>query len=372
MNWSLYSYSATLIAIVTSVIVAIVRWFHLCHPYDQNPDYFYPSRRFVTGYFFAVLLLTPYLFHWDSPDTWLFTRCFYIIYIPSFGAVALQNYFFIDIRRRIIHYCAIGLIPSILFLPLFILACIGDNYLEDYYTLVSVTAVIVSLFVLTDLTFITTNLFKRIKDFLYGEYSNEDDFPIHFAKGVVFLPLSLWTLSFIVFIADNETVLACLNIILSVVSVGILIFILHPHRTECHSIENTTAKTINNSQGSQSEKLEDIDNIQSNVEMTETMLNQIEKQIRKAVEGQRLFLDSRFKREDLARCIGTNRTYLSIVFRKRFSSFYSYINTLRIEYSIHYQEEHPEANNLEIAIASGFGSVRSYLRIKMLFESREL
>lgn len=88
MNWSLYSYSATLIAIVTSVIVAIVRWFHLCHPYDQNPDYFYPSRRFVTGYFFAVLLLTPYLFHWDSPDTWLFTRCFYIIYIPSFGAVA--------------------------------------------------------------------------------------------------------------------------------------------------------------------------------------------------------------------------------------------------------------------------------------------
>mgnify|MGYP003540735933 FL=1 len=85
MESSLFCYSACLILIVTGLICSVIRWCHMCHPYNQKADYFYPSRKCVTAYFLSTLFLFPYLLHRDSPDTWLFVRCFFILYIPSFG-----------------------------------------------------------------------------------------------------------------------------------------------------------------------------------------------------------------------------------------------------------------------------------------------
>ena len=37
--------------ILSGVICAIVRWFHMCRPFDQRSDYFYPARRQVTFFY---------------------------------------------------------------------------------------------------------------------------------------------------------------------------------------------------------------------------------------------------------------------------------------------------------------------------------
>lgn len=364
----LFHYSSTLIVIITSLYCCIVRNFHLCRPFDKQADYFYPSRKIICWYFLVILFLVPYLFHLESLDTWLFFRCFYILYLPSFGSVVLRNYFFINVRLRIFHYTlSIGL-PVLLLSPLWIIGCDGGDVLRPYYDIVSCVALILSIVVLIDLVLVTTKLMHIIQDYMYGEYSNEEDFPVRFAKSVVFIPLTLWLVSVFVFLTDSRTVYAYFSLFLSFVGITLLVFILHPHRSACKSIEKDMQKSVSSDIAIEEIGLFPLEN----VEITEELANQIEQQIRSVVEGRQLYLDPRFKRDELAKIVGTNRTYLSIVFRQRFNSFYNYINTLRIEYSIRFQQDHPECSRLEIAHASGFGSLRSYFRVKMLYDAGKL
>ena len=51
-DYMLYA-DACLAYMVTAVVCAVIRWRHMCHPYDEQADYFYPARRQVT-FFYAV------------------------------------------------------------------------------------------------------------------------------------------------------------------------------------------------------------------------------------------------------------------------------------------------------------------------------
>ena len=66
----------------------------------------------------------------------------------------------------------------------------------------------------------------------------------------------------------------------------------------------------------------------------------------------------------LAKRLGTNRTYLTIVFRERFSSFYYYINSLPLAHADRLIAQNPGISLGELATCSGFGSVRTYNRVK--------
>ena len=41
--------------VVTSLVIATVRWFHMCRPYDRNPKYFYPGRKATTIIYLSAL-----------------------------------------------------------------------------------------------------------------------------------------------------------------------------------------------------------------------------------------------------------------------------------------------------------------------------
>ncbi|HBH21647.1 MAG TPA: hypothetical protein DDX33_06830, partial [Rikenellaceae bacterium] len=52
---------ACLVFIVTGVICAALRWFHMCRPYDKEEKYFYPARKFVAAaYLVMSFLQIPY------------------------------------------------------------------------------------------------------------------------------------------------------------------------------------------------------------------------------------------------------------------------------------------------------------------------
>jgi len=87
------------------------------------------------------------------------------------------------------------------------------------------------------------------------------------------------------------------------------------------------------------------------------------------------FLDNTLTIESLARAVGTNRTYLSqsVRIEKRLS-FCEYINNFRIDYAkIYMQGDQPKRDigvvkdnvtisTEELAIISGFGSKRNFVR----------
>ncbi len=86
--------------------------------------------------------------------------------------------------------------------------------------------------------------------------------------------------------------------------------------------------------------------------------------IEKMVENQELYLNKDLTLSDLAKSIGTNRTYLSDYFcNNKHTTFYDYINQLRIEQmAIPLIQQHPEYTLEYIAAESGFKSVSTFRR----------
>lgn len=110
----------------------------------------------------------------------------------------------------------------------------------------------------------------------------------------------------------------------------------------------------------------------SNSDIPEEMIDKVEKDIRKLMSERHLYLDPNLTRAAFATELGINERYLFITLKNRFGSFYSYVNRLRMECAIKYQQNHPDAKNEEVAENSGFGSVRTYYRVKNLYESGDL
>ena len=101
--------------------------------------------------------------------------------------------------------------------------------------------------------------------------------------------------------------------------------------------------------------------------LSDAQLDNMERRIRKLVEGRRMYLNPNLKQEALEKKLGINRSYLSEVFARRFGSFSQYLNTLRMEHSIRYAAEHPNAKQTEVLRRSGFGSEKNYYRLRNIY-----
>lgn len=74
------------------------------------------------------------------------------------------------------------------------------------------------------------------------------------------------------------------------------------------------------------------------------------------------YLQSKLKLNDVAEMIGTNRTYLSHYFNHcKNTTFYAYINTLRLEYALKLMSA-GDFSLKQIAAKSGFTSYSSFHR----------
>lgn len=60
--------------IIVGITCGIIRWCHMCQPYDKQADFFYPARRQVTFYFAATVLQFPYILCPHDADLWFYVR----------------------------------------------------------------------------------------------------------------------------------------------------------------------------------------------------------------------------------------------------------------------------------------------------------
>ena len=368
----LFSVAACFTFILGSLFCSIIRWGHMCRPYDRRADYFYPGRRMVTLTYLASLLLLPYVFHWRSPDTWLFVRVFFLFYMPVFASMAFRSYFFSGRRWRWLRLGLGAFLPGLFLLVLFVFACKGGDSLTRWQEgLVVPITETVCVLLAGYLVYTTFWLMRRIHYYLHGEYSNDEDFPIRFAKGVVFIPLLMLLITWGVYLADNRWLLGCFYLLVTVVAFGILLVILHPQRTGARLVEQemelVTDRVIQENETMVSDEMKEAmaESSRDSGSASSDVLDRLEQELRVLVEEGKLYLKPNLTMTELAVQLKTNRSYLSQLFRYRFhSSFYSYINQLRIRYAIDYARAHPEATRRDIAAMSGFGSVRTMNRAR--------
>lgn len=177
-NIQLYAY-ACLIFIITGVVCGIVRWNHMCRPFNENGDFHYPARRLVSFFYIAIALEFPYVLSPTTPDYWTYVKIFGIIFYPVCMATLFSSYFF---RKRLRDsillktylFSAFALLLSLLAIAL----TMGGHVLTDAGTPLMAAMGGFSLLFSTLSVHITNQLKRTIDKFNTDNYSNVEDFPL--------------------------------------------------------------------------------------------------------------------------------------------------------------------------------------------------
>ena len=233
--------------ILSGVICAVVRWFHMCRPFDQRSDYFYPARRQVTFFYAATALQLPYMLCPGDPGSWFFARSFGILYYPVCFALLYHRFFQMrhlwSKKLSIAYFCS----PFLLLGALFIIVVFHQNdLLLPYKRLWECIMVCVSILLTYRLVKECRWVAKKVASYHTQNYSNESDFPFTFAKNMLYLPavwlIVMWTL----FLLDNQMVKAFIDLIMAAWHVLLLCRILHPSRPVSSKRSIDDMKTIEN------------------------------------------------------------------------------------------------------------------------------
>ena len=231
--------------ILSGVICAIVRWFHMCRPFDQRSDYFYPARRQVTFFYAATALQLPYMLCPGDPGSWFFARSFGILYYPVCFALLYHRFFQMrhlwSNKLSIAYFCS----PFLLLGALFVIVVFHQNdLLLPYKRLWECIMVCVSILLTYRLVKECRWVAKKVESYHTQNYSNESDFPFTFAKSMLYLPavwlIVMWTL----FLLDNQMVKAFIDLIMAAWHVLLLCRILHPSRPVSSKRSIDDMKTI--------------------------------------------------------------------------------------------------------------------------------
>ena len=225
--------------ILSGMICGVVRWFHMCHPFDKwGGDFFYPARRQMTFFYTATALQLPYVLCPGDPGTWLFARSFGILYYPICFTILYHRYFQTDKPWRQWSAVTYFVTPFLLLGGLLFIVFFHQNNLLIPYKLtweiaMGGVSILLSIHLFKECKW----LIKKVDSYHTQNYSNESDFPFAFAKKILHLPalglLMMWTL----FILDNQMVKAYIDLFMATWQVQFLCRILHPNKM-IHSEQN--------------------------------------------------------------------------------------------------------------------------------------
>lgn len=318
----------------------------------------YPARREAAIAFFGVALLFPCVaYPFGTVDTWIFVRCFWILYVPSTASLALKKFFFKEEnpKRTQFRLVLVGGIPVLLSLVLFGYACMGGASLDAGHWLID-TVTVTGALLGTYLIYVLAELVVMMRRTDDEQQCASVAFPRKFGRGITAVCLAGLALAWAVFIADSATMHTVIAASAMFSGMGILITILHPQW-------KPSAKGLALLPAMSTEK-EGRKNL-----LSETQLDILERQIRQLVETEKLFLEPDLTRGTLKERLDINHSYLSEVFSRRFGSLNRYLNTLRMEYALRYAAEHPNIKLTEVARVSGFGSMNTFYRAKKQYEA---
>lgn len=365
-------YSLTVCAFL---FCAVLRMLDLWKSQSRNVDEMYPARKLATVMYLLGAMQFPVVIHPASGDAWLLAQCFWVLYIPMAYSLGIKRFFFGDREYTQLRLWLVGGVPVAFLLGLFAIACLGGNVLAEMSTSILICATVIAVGLAVYQLRVSLWLRRLIINFNHDIYSSDENFPSKFATGITTVASLAIVIAWVVFLLGDRLWLTSFSLFITLIAVGVLVVILHPQR-ECASDkgkveEMKTAARIEFTDGNAPTPTNE-GSEQKQGKLSEQMLDQIEQRIREIVEGQQLYLNPELNRVSLDAMLGINHYYMSQAFALRFGSYYKYVNTLRLDYAAQYAASHPEAKTLEIAYAAGFGSVRSYQRIRKLQEIGEL
>ena len=343
---------AAAVFITTSVVVAAVRWFHMCQPYGRNPRYYYPGRPFVVGIYLNALALIPYALHPESADAWYLARFYFLPVTLLHFILLLYSYFGRVMQLKKWHRPMLyGSLP-VAFALLAVLAVAiwpGDQIGEAaHYALYALGLLLSGLCLVA-----MGQVFRLAKRINEDDFSNPADFPVEQARRWLLLIGINILLCWSGVLSASRGVLAVVMLLLAASAVIFIITALHPNRTR--PMEETEEAAEEGSCPSRQLYQRSLSGQKRSEILTA---------VRTVVEEQQAFLDPHLTLQDVADRSGYNRSYVAGLVKSELGGFFTYVNRLRLQHVEAYLQKNPSATIQEAAEESGFISRKAYYSVK--------
>ena len=348
---------AAMVFITAGLVVAAVRWFHMCRPYDRNPQYYYPGRPFVVGIYVCALLLLPYALRPDSADAWFLAKLYFLPVTLYHFTILLFSYFgnVMQWKKWRVPMFIIGFPVALSLLAAVVLALMPGDQAGRIFSVVFLLLGIIMTAVCLAAMWV---VLRWAGSFDEDEYSNPADFPVTFARKWLGMIGVNVVLCWAGVLFDSPALMAVIMLLFAVSSVLFIITALHPHRNRPVPAEDGDVPAPEAVPAEQSYRRA----------MSEQKHLEILSAICCVMEEEAAFRDPHLTLQDVADRCGYNRSYIAGIIKTDFGGFFTYVNRLRVAHVDAWLQEHPAGTVLEAVEESGFSSRQAYYNVKARLE----
>ena len=361
--------------VVTCLMFAAVRWFHVCPGAKENKSYYHPDRKLLTLFYAVPIILLPYVVNPASHASWLLVKGYYPLTHFFYCAVLLFNYFgkVRQWRRWLSSGIAASVLVSIAAALLLAVSLMPECKINEAWehTLNSII-IAVGLLMTIYCGVAIWQVWQWIHEYSTDNFSNIDDFPLPYARGVIVIPIIHALLIWPMVLLDSPKWLATMQLLLAVFNIFFLISAL-PSKRKGNPLEQMIE---DNREADNEEVLEQTLPTEEHPEIIEQRPKErqmdipeqtrqkIADGIEKALVRQRLYLNPNLRLKEVVDVCGYSQAYVSRVLREQYGGFFDYVNILRCRHVDEYIARHPEVTKEEAIIKSGFKDRQNYYRIK--------
>ena len=361
--------------VVTCLMFAAVRWFHVCPGAKENKSYYHPDRKLLTLFYAVPIILLPYVLNPASHASWLLVKGYYPLTHFFYCAVLLFNYFgkVRQWRRWLSSGIAASVLVSIVAALLLAVSLMPECKINEAWehTLNSII-IAVGLLMTIYCGVAIWQVWQWIHEYSTDNFSNIDDFPLPYARGVIVIPIIHALLIWPMVLLDSPKWLATMQLLLAVFNIFFLIYAL-PSKRKGNPLEQMIE---DNREADNEEVLEQTLPTEEHPEIIEQRPKErqmdipeqtrqkIADGIEKALVRQRLYLNPNLRLKEVVEVCGYSQAYVSRVLREQYGGFFDYVNILRCRHVDEYIARHPEVTKEEAIIKSGFKDRQNYYRIK--------
>lgn len=352
---------AGLVFIVTGLIGGFIRFRHMCRPFSEREEYFYPARKQVTVFYAAVAMLFPYVLAPENAGVWTYVRIWGIIYYPTGFTLLIRRYFDNFGKGNKVMWGVFLSVPT-LFLTALLIALLagGDRWIAEHSQELYVAAGVLSVVLNCMMVWILACLKRMIDHFNTENYSNEEDFPYSFARMMVVMPFAWVAGMWAVFLSGNHWVKFAVDILASLWMVYFLCIILHPQRVKSPKAIDETTRLLERESEEEIKEIEGRRQSSGSAGCTEA-----DPAVKERVLAviRRRFREPHLLKSEVLLDVGNGdmgkaSSFISGV------GYYNLVNMFRLEYARLYKEAHPHAKQEEVAEEAGFSSRTAYYKAK--------
>ena len=361
--------------VVTCLMFAAVRWFHVCPGAKENKSYYHPDRKLLTLFYAVPIILLPYVLNPASHASWLLVKGYYPLTHFFYCAALLFNYFgkVRQWRRWLSSGIAASVLVSIVAALLLAVSLMPECKINEAWehTLNSII-IAVGLLMTIYCGVAVWQVWQWIHEYSTDNFSNIDDFPLPYARGVIVIPIIHALLIWPMVLLDSPKWLATMQLLLAVFNIIFLISALPSKRKGNpleQMIEDNRDADIEEALEQKLPTEEHPEIIEQRpkerqMDIPEQTRQKIADGIEKALVRQRLYLNPNLRLKEVVDVCGYSQAYVSRVLREQYGGFFDYVNILRCRHVDEYIARHPEVTKEEAIIKSGFKDRQNYYRIK--------